>query len=294
LLDGVGAGIDDLTVKAANLTIERTIGTTTTTLLNNVDYVLAYDGNSKIIKVFPLEGTWSNGIYTITLANGDTGIKDLANNQLQPNEFPPNQTPVTQFVIQLTDTIVSPWQNPNNRFDVNANGTVGSLDLVLIINRILAGLTGPLPVVATVPPFIDVSGDGALGVIDALQLINHILSLSAAPSALTAGPAAATAPPANGATVPSASPSNSVAVGLAMSQQVTPAASHGDTSPAPPADSTDTIAATSVAATSPPMEEPHAGELAATMDADELDAMNHDLDSILSDLTGDLRTRVAV
>ena len=54
----------------------------------------------------------------------------------------------TQFIIELADTAVSSWQNPRNKFDVNDNGIVAGLDVLLIINRLLAGQTGPLPLVA--------------------------------------------------------------------------------------------------------------------------------------------------
>ncbi|MEX0978350.1 MAG: dockerin type I domain-containing protein, partial [Pirellulales bacterium] len=174
LLDGVGVGIDDSTVDISKFVITRTIGTTTTPLTPNFDYVMAYDTNSKIVRFIPAQGIWINGTYTISLDNVNNSadpIKDLADNALQANE-----PPATQFVIQLTDSIVSPWQNPINRFDVNADGIVAGLDLLLIINRILAGQTGPLPLVAVVPPYIDVSGDGSLSLVDAINVINHILA----------------------------------------------------------------------------------------------------------------------
>ncbi|MEX0679627.1 MAG: dockerin type I domain-containing protein [Pirellulales bacterium] len=297
LLDGVGAGIDDSTVlptaSAEKFTIRRTIGGTTTTLTRNVDYVLAYDTNSKIVKLIPSQGIWLNATYTISLDNSmASGIKDLANNLLQPNE-PPN----TQFVIELTDQIVSPWQNPDNKYDVSGNGLVSGFDLLLIVNRLLTGQIGVLPEVAVVPPYLDISGDGRLTAIDALQLINFILS--------TGTPRSESAPPVTTTTLdadlPSAAPaaaassSNSVAVGLAMSQEDNRVEAEAEPWWAPSDGSPDAVTAQSVAAATLPMEKARqAGALAATMEPDEFDTLNSELDSILTELAGDLRRRVLV
>ena len=291
LLDGVGVGIDDSTVDISKFVVTRTIGTTTTPLTPNVDYLMAYDTNSKIVSLIPAQGIWINGTYTITLSNVGSAnpIKDRANNALQANE-PPN----TRFVIQLTDSIVSPWQNPTNKYDVNNDGIVAGLDLLLIINRILAGQIGPLPLVAVVPPYIDVSGDGSLSLVDAIQEINHILANTPPPPAPLAAPLATTITTLD-VDVPSASPAasaaaiDSVSVGLAMSD-TSGAMQPADESPwAPSADPMATVAVASVAMASPAMAVSHAdGAWVATMETDELDALDDDLDSILCDLTGDL------
>ena len=114
---------------------------------------------------------------------------DRAGNSLEPNE----ESGSTRFVIELTDEAASSWQNPENKFDVNADGLVTGLDALLIINRLLLGQAGQLPPVAIVPPYLDVSGDGNLSPLDVLQIFNFLATSSAAPSA---APATATPTPA--------------------------------------------------------------------------------------------------
>jgi hypothetical protein len=154
----------------------------TTTLVPEVDYTLEYENTSNIVLVTPVAGVWVNATYTINVTNSAAGIKDRAGNNLQPNEA----SGATKFVIQLTDTATSSWQNPNNKYDVNGDGSVFALDALVIINRILAGMSGPLPPTPVVPPYLDVSGDGILSPLDVLQVINYLNQQSALPAATPA------------------------------------------------------------------------------------------------------------
>ena len=75
----------------------------------------------------------------------------------------------------------SNFQNPVNRFDVNASQSVSPLDVLLIINDI--NQHGPRDLAAAgyqPPPYIDVSGDGFCSALDALLVINLINSGAAA------------------------------------------------------------------------------------------------------------------
>jgi hypothetical protein len=69
-----------------------------------------------------------------------------------------------------------PWQNMVNRFDVNNDGRVSSLDALVIINRLTSVGQGQLPAPngTNPPPFYDVNGDGMLTPLDALQVINFL------------------------------------------------------------------------------------------------------------------------
>ena len=194
-LNDNSTGIDNTTVTASKFRIQRTVGGVTTTLTPDVDYTLSYEPSNNIGALKPSVGVWINGIYTITIDNSVTPIKDVAGNAMQPNDPSGN----TRFIIELTDTATSSWQNPNNKYDVNNDGIVSGLDVIQIINRLLAGQAGPLPVVPLVPPYIDVSGDGILSPLDALQIINFLnsgggggggggASPAAAPAALVAEP----------------------------------------------------------------------------------------------------------
>jgi hypothetical protein len=205
-------------------------------LTPDIDYFISIDNTNSIVRIVPVQGIWSYATYTINIANGNSAapIKDLAGNVLQPNEA----SGATQFIIQQSETAISPWQNPVNQFDVNNSGTVSGLDALQVINRILLGQIGPLPSVATVPPYIDVNGDGSLTASDALAVISFLLSpppaspltaLQTTTETVGAEPSAAlpteetsftgntivASPAASTAAVASANP---VATGLAISQ----------------------------------------------------------------------------
>ena len=87
----------------------------------------------------------------------------------------------------VTVTVVPfrPWQNPAAQvangapgaLDVNGDGFVSAIDVLLITNRINRQGTGPLPtptVGNSPPPFYDVNGDGQITPIDALLVINFL------------------------------------------------------------------------------------------------------------------------
>lgn len=68
------------------------------------------------------------------------------------------------------------FTNPNNRFDVNNDGVVSPIDVLLIINRLNQGGAGKLGggEGEGAKYFVDVNADGFLSAIDALQVINTL------------------------------------------------------------------------------------------------------------------------
>ncbi len=76
------------------------------------------------------------------------------------------------------DVSASPWQNPRDRFDVNADSRVTPLDALLVINDLNARGIRELPVPPqppeVPPPYLDVNGDGYCTPLDALQVINRL------------------------------------------------------------------------------------------------------------------------
>lgn len=72
----------------------------------------------------------------------------------------------------------APWQHRGNPLDVDANGFVIPLDVLLVINEINRGGSSrlPLPPVwqESPPPYFDVNGDNWLTPLDALLIINRI------------------------------------------------------------------------------------------------------------------------
>jgi uncharacterized delta-60 repeat protein len=75
--------------------------------------------------------------------------------------------------------VVSIYQNPRSRFDVDDDGTVSPLDVLVLINLLnsrapslsVDGLPGP-------PAYVDVNADNRVDPLDVLDLINHMNSLS--------------------------------------------------------------------------------------------------------------------
>lgn len=90
LVDGIGVGIDNLTVDATRFTLRRN----GFLLKAGVDYVFSYDNNNKVIRFIATAGVWLNGnAYSIAVDNGVkfdsnltlVGIRDRAGNLLRPN-----------------------------------------------------------------------------------------------------------------------------------------------------------------------------------------------------------------
>lgn len=81
-------------------------------------------------------------------------------------------------VATVTITIASnnPWQNPQNQFDANNDGSVSPIDVLVLINDLnsFGARALPVPPVAPFipPPFLDVNGDGSITPQDALTVIN--------------------------------------------------------------------------------------------------------------------------
>lgn len=76
---------------------------------------------------------------------------------------------------QINFSSSSSWTNPIRNVDVDGNGTVFPLDVLLILNKINAEGSQTLPAPGVEPPpYYDTSGDGKLTPLDALLVINHL------------------------------------------------------------------------------------------------------------------------
>ena len=69
------------------------------------------------------------------------------------------------------------WQNKVLVHDVDGNGVIQPLDLLLVVNRLLTSGTGPLPAPSgnKPPPYLDVTGNGSVEPLDALTIVNWLL-----------------------------------------------------------------------------------------------------------------------
>jgi hypothetical protein len=79
------------------------------------------------------------------------------------------------------------WRNPAEPLDVNADGDITAIDVLLVVNRL--NTTGPGALGAAPSPstpgfvYLDVNGDNFVSALDALQIINHLNDLSQAQQA---------------------------------------------------------------------------------------------------------------
>ena len=70
------------------------------------------------------------------------------------------------------------WQNPVNQYDVDNDGRVVPMDVLLVINALNSGNLELIPGVTLAPHllgYVDVNGNGILGPIDVLHIINYII-----------------------------------------------------------------------------------------------------------------------
>ena len=83
---------------------------------------------------------------------------------------------ITTVTLSIVDPLPSSHQNPTNRFDVNADGFVSPIDVLLIINFIneRGGGGSSIEGAPTPPPYRDVDGDEFIGPLDVLALITFI------------------------------------------------------------------------------------------------------------------------
>jgi len=89
--------------------------------------------------------------------------------------------PVYTLVTAPAISSGTPWQNPDNPLDVNADGMVNGQDALFISNKIVADGAGPLPVPPLYgkgpPPYYDVDGNNAVNVEDFNTIVNYLNSL---------------------------------------------------------------------------------------------------------------------
>ena len=74
--------------------------------------------------------------------------------------------------------VAAAWQNLREPLDVDDNGLVAPLDVLIVINKINRDGAGLLPLPATPdevpPPYYDVNGDDQLSPLDALLIVNNL------------------------------------------------------------------------------------------------------------------------
>ncbi|MCA9185976.1 MAG: dockerin type I domain-containing protein [Pirellulaceae bacterium] len=117
-----------------------------------------------------------NGVLNRALGKREVFPVEYYRQQLQAARQPPTVTPVT---------VVSPPKprsNPRNRFDVNDDGLVSPLDVLLVADHLSYltknAVTPSNPPDAAYQFFYDVNGDGIVTTIDILRIIDHLDQLA--------------------------------------------------------------------------------------------------------------------
>ena len=206
-LDAIGAGPDsfgrlEAYDAAGNLLFRYTTGSLasgsveTMTIRRpsaDIAYAIAGGHNGSTIRLDNLR--FGPTAQTVTGANGQFSVPSLPAGTYQVKMTPSSASyiafqpssailPATVTAGQATVDIdfgarssSSQWQNPQDRFDVNNNGSVSAIDVLLIVNEINQnGSRNLTEANLQAPPFIDVSGDGFVTALDALLVVNQINS----------------------------------------------------------------------------------------------------------------------
>jgi VCBS repeat-containing protein len=145
-------------------------------LVNDIDI----DGDTLVATKLadPLNGTLivnADGTFSYT-HDGGLSTSDVFTYEVSDGNGGADTVTVNLTIVPRPPSI---WQNPDNRFDVNADGFCTPIDALLLINRLNLLGPGELPNPAippnAPPPFYDVNGDGLLtSTGDILQVINKL------------------------------------------------------------------------------------------------------------------------
>ena len=142
--------------------------------LNDFDPDGSIDRNSVNIVTLPDSGTavvQPGGTILYTPLTNFTGVATFQYVVSDNEGLSSNVADVTVRVV------ASLFQNPNNKYDVNADTFVSPIDVLVLVN--LLNSQGPSIPVSTLPgppDYVDVNGDGFASPLDVVELINFINS----------------------------------------------------------------------------------------------------------------------
>jgi hypothetical protein len=177
-----GDGVDDAEPRWIGATVE----------LYDFAEVLVATGQTDTNGQYSFEGLGA-GAYTIdvvpagvpvttlrpvsmSLAAGDVYVAAAG----EAGQLPPGQSESVQGDLAIGNQTDYPWQNPVTPLDVNSDGRVVPLDVLLLINDINAHNVRRLPMPASSDPgygrYLDVNRDFLLSPRDVLMVINYLNS----------------------------------------------------------------------------------------------------------------------
>lgn len=121
--------------------------------------------------------SWNVEYRDVVILDGDNnrfGTFNVTSSDLAKTE---NYALLRELMIDAAMATQKPWMNPNNPLDINNDGFVHPLDVLLVVNRINAEGTGDLspPTGSEWPAtFYDCNGDNFISPLDVLQIINFL------------------------------------------------------------------------------------------------------------------------
>jgi len=130
---------------------------------------LASENGEPSVVANSLKSGWNLLLQTLGWTRTIAGADYAAHKAAQQNEFIANG---------FSRLMHAPWQNPQNRFDVNGKDGVTPLDVLIVIafiNARPADVSLPSPPELP-PPYYDVSGNGECSPLDVLMVIQQLNS----------------------------------------------------------------------------------------------------------------------
>jgi hypothetical protein len=120
---------------------------------------------------------WDITFRDVVILDGDNvqvGVFNLDQHNLANQE---EYETLREMLVDAALLSQLPWMNAANPRDVDANGVVVPLDVLLVVNRLnnVGSQKLPPPTAAELtPPFYDCNGDGNLTALDPLQIVNYL------------------------------------------------------------------------------------------------------------------------
>ncbi len=138
---------------------------------NVANLYVGYDeaANANTGSLFVIPSAVGSAIITLNVTDpGDDGVFDTYDDRSTTRTIP----------LDIV-TSLNLWHNFENRYDVNKDGDIAPLDVLLVINYLTRLSSGPLPVrTVDESPYVDVDDDNAISPIDILQVINALARAS--------------------------------------------------------------------------------------------------------------------
>lgn len=124
--------------------------------------------------------SWDVTYRDVVIVNGQSEMVDVYNLTVNDLQQPADYAAMRDKLIDAAMTEQKPWQNQVDRFDVNNDGHIVPLDVLLMVNEIDAtgpGKLAPPTGTSLQGPFWDCDGDNYFAPIDILQVVNRVEEL---------------------------------------------------------------------------------------------------------------------